>query len=139
MNNNRRENLKSHTDTSSPGSYSIPGSPIRKQVHLTSNSDVQLLVGDQLHAQFFYIIRLFQSSTCFEETRAHHQEVNCINTASGIVILCKWPSSMQVEQKLLDLHTGRPLTESDYTRCCINTIDLMMMSTCLLEKCRGLK
>jgi hypothetical protein len=24
-----------------------------------------------------YIIRLFQSSTCFERTRAHHQEVNC--------------------------------------------------------------
>ena len=37
----------------------------------------------------------------------------------------RWPtwrtmSSMQVEQFLLDLHTGRPLTESDYTRCCIN-------------------
>ena len=46
---------------------------------------------------------------------------------------------MQVEQFLLDLHTGLPLTESDYTRCCINTIDLLMMSTCLLETCRGLK
>jgi len=29
---------------------------------------------------------------------------------------------MQVEQFLLELYTGRPLTESDYTRCCINTI-----------------
>ena len=47
-----------------------------------------LLVGDQLDAQFFYIIRLFQSSTCFDQTRAHHQEVSCINTASGIVTLC---------------------------------------------------
>jgi len=46
---------------------------------------------------------------------------------------------MQVEQFLLDLHTGRPLTESDYTRCCINTNDLLMMSMCLLETCRGLK
>jgi len=46
---------------------------------------------------------------------------------------------MQVEQFLLDLHTGRPLTESDYTRCCINTIYLLMMSTCLRETCRGLK
>ena len=44
-----------------------------------------LLVGDQLGTQFFYIIRLFQSSTCFKQTRAHHQEVNCINTASSIV------------------------------------------------------
>jgi len=33
LNNNRRENLKSYTDTSSPGSHSIPGSRLRKQVH----------------------------------------------------------------------------------------------------------
>jgi len=38
-----------------------------------------LLVGDQLDVQFFYIKRLFQSSTFFEQIRAHHQEVNCIN------------------------------------------------------------
>ena len=85
------------------------------------------MVGDQLDGQFFYIIRLFQSSTCFEQTRAHHQEVNCINTASGI--------SVSV--------SGRPVRTTTYTytytRCCINTIDLLMMSTCLLETCRGLK
>ena len=34
-----------------------------------------------------YIIRLFQSLTCFEQTRTHHKEVNCINTAYGIVTL----------------------------------------------------
>jgi hypothetical protein len=45
------------------------------------------LAGDQLDAQFFYIKPLFQSSTCFEQARAHHQEVICINTASGIVTL----------------------------------------------------
>ena len=91
-------------------------------------------------AQFFYIIRLFQSSTRFEQTRAHHQEVICINTAACIVILCKWPSGMQFEKEfLLDLHAGRSLTESDYTRCRINTTDLLMMSTCFLETCRGLK
>jgi len=34
------------------------------------------LVNDQLDAQFFYlIIRFLQSSTCFEQSRAHHQEV----------------------------------------------------------------
>ena len=34
------------------------------------------LVNDQLDAQFFYfIIRLLQFSTCFEQRRAHHQEV----------------------------------------------------------------
>ena len=37
------------------------------------------------------------------------------NTAYGTVTLCKGPSGMQVEQKLLDLHTGRSLTDSDYT------------------------
>jgi len=34
------------------------------------------LVNNQLDAQFFYfIIGLLQSSTCFEQRRAHHQEV----------------------------------------------------------------
>jgi len=40
---------------------------------------------------------------------------------------------------LIDLHTGRPLTQSDYTRSCINTIVLLRMSTELLETCRGFK
>ena len=66
-----------------------------------------LLVGDQFDAQFIYIIYLFKFSTCFEQTHAHHQEVNCINTTSGIVTLCKWLSGVQVEQELLDLHTGQ--------------------------------
>ena len=40
-------------------------------VHLSIN-----LLNDQLGAQLFYfIIRLLQSSTCFEQRRAHHQEV----------------------------------------------------------------
>ena len=34
------------------------------------------LVDDQFEAQLFYfIIRLLPSSTCFEQRRAHHQEV----------------------------------------------------------------
>jgi len=34
------------------------------------------VVNDQLDTLFFYfIIRLLQSSTCFEQRRAHHQEV----------------------------------------------------------------
>ena len=48
-----------------------------------SNFDVLLtvhlsitLVNDQIDAKFFYfIIRLLQSSTCFEQRLAHHQEV----------------------------------------------------------------
>jgi len=57
------------------------------------------LVNDQLDAQFVYFYNTFitvllQSSTCFEQYHAHHQEVNCTNTASGIITLCKWPSGM---------------------------------------------
>ena len=39
------------------------------------------------------------------------EETRClkVNTASGIPTLCKWPSSVQVEQ-LLELHTGRSVT-----------------------------
>ena len=55
--------------------------------HIQNYVLTKRLVGDQLDAQFFYIIRLLQSSTCFEQTRAHHQEVNCINTVSGTVTL----------------------------------------------------
>ena len=34
------------------------------------------LINDQLETQFFYfIIRSLQSSTCFEQRRAHHEEV----------------------------------------------------------------
>jgi len=36
-------------------------------------------------------------------------------------------------------HAGWPLTHSDYTRTCINTIILVRMSTLLLETCRGFK
>jgi hypothetical protein len=68
------------------------------------------------------IIWLFQSSTCFELLCAHPQEDSCINTTSGIL-----------------RYTGRPLTQSDYTRSCIDTVVLLRMSTDLLETCTGFK
>jgi len=37
---------------------------------------LKLIVSDQHYAQLLYfIIRLLQSPTCFEQRRAHHQEV----------------------------------------------------------------
>jgi len=39
----------------------------------------------------------------------------------------------------MNLHTGEPLTQIDYTRCCINTVVLLRMSTGLLETCRGFR
>ena len=46
-----------------------------------------ILVGNQLDAHFSSMIHLFESSTCFEQLRAHPQEDNCINTTSGIITL----------------------------------------------------
>jgi hypothetical protein len=44
-------------------------------VLLTAHPSI-ILVNDQLDAQFFYfIVCLSQSSTCFEQRCAHHQEV----------------------------------------------------------------
>jgi hypothetical protein len=33
-----------------------------------------ILVNNQLDAQFFFLVRLFQFSSCFEQHSAHHQE-----------------------------------------------------------------
>ena len=67
------------------------------------------------------------------------RRLKCIDAASGIVTLSKWPSGMQVEQEMLDLHTGWPLTESDDTRCCINTFQPPDDEHIMLETRRGLK
>ena len=61
--------------------------------------------------------------------------LNCIDAASGIVTLSKWPSGIQVERELC---TGRPLTESDDNRCFINTIQTPDDEHIILETCRGL-
>ena len=48
---------------------SFPRSNIFLNVHLGIT-----LINDQIYAQFLILIRLFQSSTCFEQHRTHHQE-----------------------------------------------------------------
>jgi len=53
------------------------------------------------------------------------RRTNCTTTASGIVILCKQPYSMQVEnglQSAVHLHTVQLFTEGDDTRGCGDTI-----------------
>ena len=69
------------------------------------------------------------------------RRLNCIDGASGIITLSKWPSGAQVERELqfpLNLCTGQPLTENDDTRCCINTIQRPDDEHIMLETCRGL-
>ena len=53
-------------------------------------------------------------------------------------ILCNLPSGVQVEKELLNLHTGRSLTENTIPDTVLTQFDLLMMSTELLETCRGL-
>jgi len=53
-----------------------------------------------------------------------------MNTTSGIITVCQWPSGMQVKMEfLIGPHTGRPLTQSNYTRSCIHTVVLLRMGT----------
>ena len=53
------------------------------------------------------------------------RKLNFIYAASGIVTLSQWPS-------------GRPLTEGDDSRCCVNTIQPPDDEHIMLETCRGL-
>jgi len=62
----------------------------------------------------------------FRALCAHHQGVKLYYTTSGNVTLCP-------------VRTGRPPTVCDDTKCCITQFDpLMMMSTRVLETCRGI-
>jgi len=60
---------------------------------------------------------------------------NCINTASGIVLSV---SDGPVCRLRRNLHTGRSLTENTIPDAVLIQFDLMVMSTELLETCRGL-
>ena len=66
------------------------------------------------------------------------RSLNCIDAASGIVLLVSDNPVHRLRQNSLNLCTGRPLTESDDTRCCINTIQPPNDEHIKLEKCRGL-
>ena len=62
------------------------------------------------------------------------RRLNFIDAAYGIVTLTKWPSGGQVEREQKPC-TGRPLTESDDSGCCINKIqppgdERIMLKTC---------
>jgi hypothetical protein len=60
------------------------------------------------------------------------RRLNFNDAAPGIVTLSQWQSGAH-------LCTGRPLTENDDTRCCINTIQPPDDEHIMLETCRGLR
>jgi len=80
-------------------------------IHLSIN-----LVNDQLDAQFFYfIIRLLQSSTCFEQHRAHHQEIQLYQYDI-------WYMSLSVGDRLVCRPDGH-LHWVTFTRYHIDTVE----------------
>jgi len=63
---------------------------------------------------------------------------NSIHAASVIFALCKSLHSTLVESdSALSQYTVQTFTESEDTRCCVNTIFLPKMSMLMLETCRG--
>jgi hypothetical protein len=64
------------------------------------------------------------------------RRLKCIDAAFGIVTVSQWPSSEQVEFSLNPC-TGQPLTESNDTRCCINTFQPPDDEHIMFETYRG--
>ena len=99
----------------------------RKLFYILLTVHIRIIVIDnQIDAQFLSMMCLFESSTCFEQPCAHPREDNCINYNNwynkSVLVAVQYADHN-------DLHTGRSLTQSDYTRCCINTTVLLRMST----------
>jgi hypothetical protein len=76
-----------------------------------------ILGNNQLDVQFFFLICLFQFSTCFEQTSCSSSGESVVSVQRLVhVTLCRWPSGMQVGKEihfLFDLHTRRSPTQSD--------------------------
>jgi hypothetical protein len=82
-----------------------------------------ILVNDQLDAQFFFLLCLFQSCTCFEQPCAHHQENQLYQYNFWYMSLCLsgrlvCRSGRNFPTCILDGH----LHTVTYTRSCIDTI-----------------
>jgi len=82
----------------------------------------------------YYYNPLHVSSNCVLIIRAS----NCINTASGIVFSVSDRPVCRLRSFLLNLHTGRSLTENTTPDAVLIQFEALMMSTELLETCRGL-
>jgi len=84
---------------------------------------LRFLVNDQLDTQFFSMY-LFQFSTCFEQSRAHHQEnqlyqynIWYMSLCVGDCFVCKSVRNFPTCTQNGHLHTVT------YTIFCIDTID----------------
>jgi len=60
------------TQWNTPGAACVQHEPFNQNIYLVLTA--LILVNDQLDAQFFFRICLFQFPTCFKHPCAHHQE-----------------------------------------------------------------
>ena len=74
----------------------------------------------------------------FRALCAHHLEVKLYYTASGIITTVGGRPVRRLREDSLYLRTGRPPTDCDDTRRCIIQLDLLMMSTTVLETCTAI-
>ena len=103
-------------------------------------SFVMIVFFTNLMHKFSISIHLLHSSTCFEHYYAHLQEEKIVLTQHLVSSLSLGDCSVHRlrEESSRNLCTEQPPKESDVTRSCTNAIDLLKMSTILLETCRGI-
>jgi len=82
-----------------------------------------------------FIISLLYDYTCFEHYCAHHQEVKIVLYSIWYHHNCRWLSGAQVERGLC---TGQPPTVVMIPDAVQYNFYLLMMSTIVLETCRGI-
>jgi len=76
---------------------------------------LQILGNSQLDA-LFHVFIYFMSLHVSSVTALIIRRLNCINTSSGMISLCKWLLGMP------DRHTKQSLTQTNHSGWCINTI-----------------
>jgi len=82
-----------------------------------------LLISNLTH--FFHVFIYFISLHVISITVLIIGRLDCINTSSGLISLCKWLLGMPVRRELQfppDRHTKQSLTQTNRTRWCINAI-----------------
>jgi hypothetical protein len=79
-----------------------------------------------------HLQKIVLSSSCLHKASALYKFPSFTPTVPWGEIL------VQVEKELLNLHTGRLLTENNITDYVLIQFDLLMVNTELLETCRGL-
>ena len=78
--------------------------------------------------KFLFYNKFIKCLYMFRAVCAHHQEDKLYYTASGIITLCRWPLGAQ------DGHLQSVMIPD----AVLYNFDLLMMSTTVLETCRGI-